>query len=143
MRKLFFFSIGLILAAGIVIMLSDEEAQSRRFKRPPKLRSTIIFPKAEGSEHLGVSFSHTSHFRFLESKNCHDCHDDKMFAEAQEMNSNKITMDAIYAGKFCGHCHNGKSKTKDGKRTIFAPKDGSTPQCVYCHSVKLRKPEKK
>jgi c(7)-type cytochrome triheme protein len=141
MRKFIFFSIGLGAAVCMVTFFSQDEASSRRRKivRPPKLRASVIFPKAEDSTLLSVSFSHASHSR-VGYKKCDTCHNDEVFSEKQELNSNKITMDAINEGKFCGHCHNGKTKTEDGERTIFGPKEGRIPQCVLCHNVKMRKP---
>lgn len=38
---------------------------------------------------------------------CKECHVDGMFP-VMKQGSVKITMEDIYAGKFCGACHNGK-----------------------------------
>ncbi len=141
MRKLFFFSIGLAAAVSMTFFFSQDEASSRRRRvvRPPQLRATILFPKTEKMTLLGVSFSHASHAR-LGHKNCEDCHNDTVFSKEQKMGINKITMDAIYDKKFCGHCHNGETKNKEGE-PVFAPNMSRVPHCNLCHNVKIRKPE--
>ena len=137
MRKLFFFSLGLVSAFLIVILYSNYEASSRT--KPPKLRATIIFPKAKESTYLGISFSHASHAR-LGYKKCTSCHNDEVFSKDKAMMANKITMEDINNGKFCGHCHNGKLKNKEGE-LVFGPKVDNVPHCVLCHNVKDRKKE--
>ena len=143
MRKVFFFFVGLIAASVLLVLFSDNGAKSARRKRPPKLRGkqTIVFPAAKGSKDLPVSFSHSSHARFG-FKKCTACHDDKVFAKNQALGVNAITMADIYKGKWCGHCHNGKLKTAEGK-PVFAPRVEGVDQCVLCHNVKpWKKPEK-
>jgi c(7)-type cytochrome triheme protein len=103
-------------------------------KEPPQLAGlqTIEFPP--GEEHLGVLFSHASHARFG-FKECENCHNDEVFSKEQKLGANRITMDDIYAGKWCGHCHNGNLLTADD-RPVFAPRDQGVDQCVLCHNVK-------
>ena len=144
MRKAFFFLTGMLIATFVVILTTDDSARSARRRRPPSLRGkqAIVFPAAKenGKEYLGVVFSHASHTRFG-MKKCTICHNDKVFARDQSLGANNITMEAIYQGKFCGYCHNGKALNKEGK-PVFAPKAGGVNQCVYCHNVKpWKKPE--
>jgi len=140
MRKLFFFTIGLVAASVLLLIFSDDNARSARRKRPPRLRGKegIMFPaaKEEGKEYLAVVFSHSSHKRFG-FKKCTACHNDEVFAKDQSLGANNINMDEIYKGKWCGHCHNGKLLNKDGK-PVFAPREDGVDQCVLCHNVKPR-----
>lgn len=50
---------------------------------------------------------------------CHVCHENVFQMKA---GTNPVTMDAIYQGKYCGACHNGK--------TAFAP---MFEHCSRCH----------
>ncbi|HHN63945.1 MAG TPA: cytochrome C [Nitrospirae bacterium] len=54
---------------------------------------------------------------------CSDCHP-KVFK--MKKGADKITMKDIYAGKFCGTCHNGKK--------AFKPQTG----CKKCHHKKRK-----
>ncbi|HAK93969.1 MAG TPA: hypothetical protein DCM87_02895 [Planctomycetes bacterium] len=146
MRKTLFFTIGMIVAFGAIYLFERFDASSAAEKpEKPKMRATVIFPAAKGSEYAPVAFSHTSHARFGYKK-CKDCHDDKMFSEDKSLNSNKITMDAINEGKFCGHCHNGTTKVmqggKDTDDVVFAPAMEGVEMCVLCHNVKPREAPK-
>lgn len=137
MRKAFFFLIGLIAASALVVIFSDDAAQSAKVTKP-KLRATVHFPQPKDSENLGVAFSHSSHARFGYKK-CSLCHNDEIFSKDNALGVNNINMDEIYEGKWCGHCHNGKLLTKDedGKEgPVFAPIMDNVNQCVLCHSVK-------
>jgi len=51
---------------------------------------------------------------------CKDCHNPDMFPKMKQGTVN-ITMDQIYAGKFCGVCHNG-TRAFDAKSN-----------CARCH----------
>lgn len=136
MRKAFFFSFGLLCAVALMLLLDDHDVGSAAKKvARPKLRATIIFPAAKDSPHLPVSFSHVSHARF--GLKCTDCHDGEVFAKDNAMGVNAITMDAIFEGKFCGHCHNEKT-LNDKDEPVFGPTQGTVQQCVLCHSVKTR-----
>ena len=147
MRKALFFSIGMLIAFG-VLMLVERFGSSSAAEKPakPKMKASVMFPAAKGSEYLPVVFSHTSHARFGH-KNCKDCHDGKIFAEERELGVNKITMDEINKGKFCGTCHNGKTKVKEGgkegEEVVFAPTMEGVEMCVLCHNVKTRGKAKK
>jgi len=61
-----------------------------------------------------VTFSHESH---TASFSCDSCHP-KVFT--MKKTAGKMTMDAMYEGKFCGSCHNGKSAS-------------SVEDCEMCH----------
>lgn len=54
---------------------------------------------------------------------CTDCHNAELFPKMKQ-GTVKITMNDIYAGKFCGACHNGKE--------AFAAKEN----CMRCHVKK-------
>ncbi len=62
-----------------------------------------------------VVFSGTVHAKAGKCATCHP----KLFK--QKIGGDKITMKAIYAGQFCGACHNGKK--------AFAAK----ANCAKCH----------
>lgn len=51
---------------------------------------------------------------------CKDCHNPEIFPKMKQ-GSVKITMNELYAGKYCGRCHNGKK--------AFLIKDN----CSRCH----------
>jgi len=69
---------------------------------------TVTF---SGSEHKEAGLS------------CKDCHNSNVFPKMKQ-GTVTITMAEIYAGKYCGVCHNGKR--------AFAPKDN----CTRCHAKK-------
>ena len=66
-----------------------------------------------GAGENAAEFRHEKHMSFA----CNDCHA-SIFA--MKKGGNKVTMSAIYAGKFCGACHNGK-------------KAFSADDCGKCH----------
>ncbi len=51
---------------------------------------------------------------------CSDCHNPEVFPKMKQ-GTIKITMSDLYAGKYCGRCHNGKK--------AFEIKDN----CTRCH----------
>jgi len=51
---------------------------------------------------------------------CSDCHNPEMFPKMKQ-GTIKITMNDLYAGKYCGKCHNGKK--------AFLIKEN----CTRCH----------
>jgi c(7)-type cytochrome triheme protein len=59
----------------------------------------------KGSSMGVVKFDGTVHKEAAAS--CKECHTDGMFPKMKQ-GTVKITMEAIYAGKLCGTCHNGK-----------------------------------
>jgi c(7)-type cytochrome triheme protein len=89
----------------------------------------VLKPTKDVKEH--VLFSHEAHLKT--GLNCGDCHG-KVFSKEKRMGINKFTMRDITAGKACGSCHNGKTKTQ-GEGTVFAPEGN----CAKCHNMKLRK----
>lgn len=70
-----------------------------------------------------VRFPHVAHTRWLDCSNCHP----KIFKP--QRGANKIGMDAILAGEFCGRCHD---------KVAF-----SLWVCERCHSVLHEKSPKK
>lgn len=83
-----------------------------------KQPKTIIFEKPVKA----VVFDHSMHTDDL-GLECGDCHSDvfKMKLGNAEKNPEAFTMEALYAGKYCGACHDGD--------TAFA----SDTQCASCH----------
>lgn len=71
-----------------------------------------VFYKVEGIGN--VSFGHDFHTQIFTCDQCHP----KLFEMSRKQN--KMTMDAMYSGKFCGACHNGKM--------AFA-----STECLKCH----------
>ena len=145
MRKALFFSIGMLVAFGALMLVERFSSTAAEKPSKPKIKATVVFPAAKGSEYLPVAFSHNSHARFGYKK-CTDCHDNKMFSDDKSLNSNQITMNAINEGKFCGTCHNGKTKVKeggkDGEEVVFAPTMEGVEMCVLCHNTKMREAPK-
>ncbi|HWR59251.1 MAG TPA: c(7)-type cytochrome triheme domain-containing protein [Thermodesulfovibrionales bacterium] len=68
-------------------------------------------------------FNHEGHARL----GCKECH---IGIFQMKKGLSKITMDAIYQGRFCGACHNGK-------------KAFSSSECSLCHEMKEMKTFKK
>lgn len=68
-----------------------------------------------------VLFSHKTHVEDA-GMDCESCHDDIFTMESLAVQENDdFTMEALYAGKYCGSCHDGS--------TAFA----SNSQCARCH----------
>jgi len=69
----------------------------------------------------GVVFAHKAHVDM--GLSCASCHDEafEMRKGTAEENSGKFNMQALYAGKYCGVCHNGN--------IAFA----SNTRCTSCH----------
>lgn len=73
---------------------------------------TLVYkPKGIGQ----VTFNHEFHTNAFSCKDCHT----KVFK--MKKGGNKMTMDAMYAGKFCGKCHDGKVAT-------------ASTECAKCHA---------
>jgi c(7)-type cytochrome triheme protein len=79
---------------------------------------TIIFEEPVKA----VTFNHTAHTEDM-GFDCNDCHNDifKMKMGNAELHPDQFTMEALYAGKYCGACHDGE--------TAFA----SDTKCASCH----------
>ncbi|MGQ9745575.1 MAG: c(7)-type cytochrome triheme domain-containing protein [Dissulfurimicrobium sp.] len=109
MKKMIFLMIFLFFIAGFVcstnklVKAGDDEGGG-----------TIIFTKPVKA----VMFEHKAHSGF----GCDDCHD-KLFEQAKGTAEGRgdFTMKSLYAGKYCGACHNGE--------TAFA----SNTKCAVCH----------
>lgn len=82
-----------------------------------KQPETIVFNRPV----KGVLFTHKDHVDM--GLNCASCHDKafEMRQGAAEENPSKFTMQAMYAGKYCGVCHNGN--------IAFA----ANTRCTTCH----------
>lgn len=63
---------------------------------------TLLFSKSPMG---AVRFDGTLHREA--SQKCKDCHNKETFPKMKQ-GAVEITMDAIYAGKLCGTCHNGE-----------------------------------
>ena len=83
---------------------------------PPGMTET--FPSKMGP----VTFSGAVHAKA--GLKCSDCHP-SIFPFKSAKSGVKITMKSIYAGKNCGHCHNGSKAFKASD-----PKN-----CSKCHNV--------
>jgi c(7)-type cytochrome triheme protein len=79
---------------------------------------TIVFDKPVKA----VIFDHSMHTEDM-GLECNDCHNDvfKMKIGNAESNPEAFTMEALYAGKYCGACHDGEN--------AFA----SDTRCTTCH----------
>jgi c(7)-type cytochrome triheme protein len=83
-----------------------------------KQPKTIVFDKPVKA----VVFDHTMHTEDM-GLGCNDCHNDifKMKMGNAESHPDQFTMEALYAGKYCGACHDGDN--------AFA----SDTRCTTCH----------
>ena len=83
--------------------------------KPPKI---IIFEKPAKA----VIFDHAMHTEDM-GLACNDCHNElfKMKLGTAEAHPKEFTMEALYAGKYCGSCHDGDN--------AFA----SDTKCTTCH----------
>jgi c(7)-type cytochrome triheme protein len=82
-----------------------------------KQPETVVFNRPV----KGVVFGHKEHVDM--GLNCASCHDKafEMRKGAAEENPAKFTMEAMYAGKYCGVCHNGN--------IAYA----ASTRCTSCH----------
>ena len=108
---------GLVIAAVLAIALLSGTSSTAQVKSPPD----FAFDKAESSPGE-VTFSHDKHRAKVDK--CTTCHmkDFKM----KRGGSGPITLAAKQEGKYCGACHDGK--TKIGGAVVF-PID----ECDRCH----------
>jgi len=74
-------------------------------------KNLVYKPKGIGA----VTFSHEFHTNVFSCKDCHT----KVFR--MKKGGNKMSMDAMNSGKFCGKCHNGKAAT-------------AVTECGKCHT---------
>ncbi|MBN1417790.1 MAG: cytochrome c3 family protein [Planctomycetes bacterium] len=137
-------AVAILVGLGLAYVSAVGAASESLPKDPIKISKgygTVLFPSPKGAEDQvpPVAFSHSSHKGFG-IKNCLKCHNDEVFAKKQELAVNEITMAAIYAGKFCGACHDGKTESprEEGEKIFAADKDNES-SCKRCHNVLLRK----
>ncbi len=88
MRTLLLLFITTFLTAGLAMAVPP--GKTLEFKESPL--GTVTF---DGKLHKEAGNS------------CKDCHNDGAFPKMKQ-GTVKITMDEIYAGKYCGVCHNGQ-----------------------------------
>ncbi|MCK4536651.1 MAG: cytochrome C [Desulfuromonadales bacterium] len=88
MRTLLLLIISIILTAGLALAVPP--GKSLKFSNSPM--GTVTF---DGKLHKDAGNS------------CKDCHNKDMFPKMKQ-GTVKITMNEIYAGKYCGVCHNGQ-----------------------------------
>jgi c(7)-type cytochrome triheme protein len=86
----------------------------------------IVYDKAKMG---AVKFPHAAHAELLGK--CEVCHGGETPLFPQKKTEGMLMKD-MYAGKSCGHCHDGKKK--QGDKVIFAAKGA----CTKCH-VKAKK----
>lgn len=101
MRSLLFLCIGIILTAGLALAVPP--GKTLQFEESPL--GTVVF---DGKIHKEAGNS------------CKDCHNKDVFPKMKQ-GSVQISMDEIYAGKYCGVCHNGE-RAFDAKAN-----------CTRCH----------
>ena len=108
---------GVVIVAVLAIALVSSMSGIAQVKSPPD----FTFDKAESSPGQ-VTFSHDKHRARVDK--CTTCHmrDFKM----KRGGSGPITLAAKQDGKYCGACHDGK--TKIGGAVVF-----SIDACDQCH----------
>ncbi len=116
--------VGLILIGAVLVegQSSEEHGGNIVFE--------AIDPKKTVKGH--VLMSHEVHL--AAGAECNDCHNGTVFSKEKKVGVNKFTMKDVNRGKFCGACHDGVTKAKNGTR-IFRP----TKNCSRCHNVKWHK----
>jgi len=109
--------VNLALAIGLGIGLLTFTPGDAQIKPPPD------FTMEKGKDSPGpVTFSHEKHKAKVEK--CTACHT-KIF-KMKKGTSGPVTLAALQEGKFCGSCHDGKTKIADV--TPFA-----IDSCEKCH----------
>lgn len=93
--------------------LIEPRANMQGTARMEILESDVLMTNTRAMPH--VLFPHRSHTRWLACSNCHDA----IFVPKR--GANRIDMDSIFRGEYCGVCHD---------RVAF-----STYACERCHSV--------
>ncbi len=101
-KQLWLFSLTLMVAAS-GNALAVGTGKTLEFKGSPE--GTVIF---DGTAHKNAGLT------------CADCHNPEVFPKMKQ-GTVKITMIDLYAGKYCGRCHDGKK--------AFLIKDN----CSRCH----------
>jgi len=96
-------TIGLMMVMASGTALAVGPGKTLEFKGSPM--GTVIF---DGTVHKNAGLT------------CSDCHNPEMFPKMKQ-GTVTITMNDLYAGKYCGRCHNGKR--------AFMIRDN----CTRCH----------
>jgi len=99
--------------------------------------ATIIYPSPAEAEGLvpPAVFSHRSH-TLHGLGDCTACHNGEVFRKALALSAKPMTMAAIFAGRFCGACHNGRTDhPKKQAEKIFAADRENETICKRCHAV--------
>ena len=111
--KISIFTLGALLALALVMLVFSGQAFG---EDDDEDGGTIIFTKPV----MAVVFEHKNHIE--QGLDCDSCHDDlfEMETGAAEANDD-FTMESLYAGKYCGACHDGDM--------AFA----SSTRCTVCH----------
>ncbi|TWJ16558.1 cytochrome c3 family protein [Geobacter argillaceus] len=91
----------MVMASGTALAVGP--GKTLEFKGSPM--GTVIF---DGTAHKNAGLT------------CSDCHNPELFPKMKQGTVN-ITMNDLYAGKYCGRCHDGKK--------AFLIKDN----CTRCH----------
>jgi c(7)-type cytochrome triheme protein len=100
-RHIAVISLVLLIVSGSAFAVGP--GKTLEFKGSPM--GTVIF---DGTAHKNAGLT------------CSDCHNPEIFPKMKQ-GTVKITMNDLYAGKYCGRCHNGKK--------AFTIKDN----CTRCH----------
>ncbi len=108
MRKLFMKIQAAVLGSIFLVMVCGNAfavgpGKTLEFKGSPM--GTVLF---DGAVHKNAGLI------------CSDCHNPEMFPKMKQ-GTIKITMNDLYAGKYCGRCH-------DGKKAFFIKEN-----CTRCH----------
>ncbi|MBF0540151.1 MAG: cytochrome C [Nitrospirae bacterium] len=110
----------------LLVIISSITLASTAFA-VPKGQTLVYTHTGDGTK---IIFDGTVHS--LVGVKCSDCHGSIFMSVNDAKKSNlvnggptKITMADIYAGKYCGACHNGKKS--------FAVKKDDKESCVRCH----------
>jgi c(7)-type cytochrome triheme protein len=106
--------VALVVTAASLLVVSPGEAQ----KAPPDFQ-------IEAGKEGPVTFSHEKHKESAEK--CTVCHT-KIY-KMKKGQTGKATMADMKAGKSCGACHDGKTKT--GDKLAFSTEDKAS--CEKCH----------
>ncbi|MBN1419635.1 MAG: hypothetical protein JXP34_12730 [Planctomycetes bacterium] len=102
--------------------------------------ATIIYPSpaGAGASVPPVAFSHRSH-ALSGLDTCAACHNGEIFAKTLAVGVQPIAMDAIFAGRFCGACHNGRTDhPRESGGKVFAADPENESSCKRCHAVVAR-----
>jgi len=131
MRKSMLVSGVLAVACFVAVSVKAEDK-----KEAPKAEAAVAeateapeFINLEKAKLGAVKFPHKLHADKLGCAACHEG-DKPLFAQKT---AGGMKMADMYAGKSCGHCHNGKEMAVgEAKKVVFAAKGA----CTKCHKKK-------